>query len=84
MSRSTNEIEPGPNVLEDGRVLARITRRELWLRYLGLGGDASPAEFHDYLEDARTPNRREYNLLAHALNERLMDVGLFERLAYVA
>ena len=77
-------IEAGPGVLEDGRRLALITRRELWLRYLGLGGDASPGQVEDYLDERSAPDRREYNLLVDALNERFSDIASVTRLAYVA
>ena len=71
-------------VLERGRVTARLTRRDLWLRYLGLGGDSSPVQVDGYLEGSQTPNRREYNLLVDALNERMMDIDVSPRLAYAS
>jgi hypothetical protein len=82
MSARPRDVQPGLGVLESGRLLGRLTPRELWLRYLGLGGDATVTQVEHYLEETQAPNRREYNLLVDAVNERLMDVGLFPRLAY--
>ena len=70
-----NDLHAVQGPLEVGRLLARITSRELWLRYLGLGGDASPVDVDAYLAETRIPNQREYNLLVDALNERLTDLG---------
>ena len=68
--------------LERARMLARITSRELWLRYLGLGGDSSPMDVDAYLSEKQIPTRREYNLLVDALNERLIDIGLRSSVQY--
>lgn len=75
-------IVRGPRVLETARKLARLSNRELWLRYLGLGGNASPGRLDAYLADTEQASRREYNILVDALNERLRDIDLFVRLAY--
>lgn len=74
----------GPRVLEDMRKVARLTPRELWLRYLALGGDASPAQVDSFLADTAQASRREYNILVDALNERLRDIDLVPRLAYAS
>lgn len=74
----------GPRVLDDMRKLARLTHRELWLRYLALGGDASPGQVDAFLADTQQASRREYNILVDALNERLRDIDLLQRLAYAS
>jgi hypothetical protein len=52
----------------------RLTTREIWIRYLALGGNADEvsldAELHGLL--ALPPG--EYNVLAHAVNEALDDL----------
>jgi hypothetical protein len=75
-------VRRGPRVLEDTRKLARLTSRDLWLRYLALGGNASPQQVDAYLADTQEATRREYNILVDALNERLSDINLVQRLAY--
>ena len=49
--------------------------RELWLDYVALGGNATPAELDDYIHGSVTPSRLDHNVLAQALNERLHDLG---------
>ncbi len=80
----TEQENPGGGVLERARKFAKLTHRQLWLSYLGLGGDASPVEVESYLAGGSEPTRREYNILAHALNERLMDLGLATNIQYAA
>ena len=80
----SSKVARGPRVLDDMRKLARLTHRELWLRYLALGGDASPNEVDAFLADTKQATRREYNILVDALNERLQDINVVQRLAYAA
>jgi hypothetical protein len=62
-------------VLDRARSDAGLTVSELWLRYFSLGGIASPVEVEAYLHDALTPTRHEYDVLAHAINERYVELG---------
>jgi hypothetical protein len=73
-------------VLSDGKVLdiaaLELARREaglslgdLWLRYFALGGNASPTELEAYLTGDGTPHPHDYDLVAHALNESLWELG---------
>ena len=60
----------------DGPLAASgLSVHDLWLAYLALGGDASPAELDGYLRHHAAPSRSEHNVLAQALNERLHDLG---------
>ena len=72
---STSEV-PGPGVLERARGRARLSVRELWIRYMGLGGSRTPSELDGILSSSDAPDVREYNLVVDALNERLADLGL--------
>ena len=56
--------------------LADLTPTELWWRYIGLGGSRSPEALGAYLKDAIAWPATEHNVLAHALNERLWDLGV--------
>jgi len=61
--------------LERARRDAGLTQQDLWLRYFGLGGMSTPAELDAYLHGAlRVPNH-ERNLIAHAINERHVELG---------
>jgi hypothetical protein len=70
--------DPG---LEAGRQLAGLTLTDLWVDYVGLGGNAAESELHGYLDGAHTPPR-EHDLVALAINERLADLGIAHRLAF--
>jgi hypothetical protein len=52
------------------------SRRELWLACFALGADASELELDRYLRGLAVPSASERNVIAHALNERLDDLGL--------
>ena len=62
-------------VLEGGRTSAGLTLPELWIRYFGLGGMSSPLEVDAYLQGALLPTAHEYDVLAHAINERMVELG---------
>jgi len=46
---------------------------DLWLRCLGLGGLLSPGHLGACLGRREVFERREYDVVAHALNEAFMD-----------
>ena len=76
----------GPPVpsLDAARQLAALTVSEPWLRYLGPGGCALPAEFAGYLSGASPPDDHEHDVLALALNERFFELGLDHPVPYAA
>ena len=49
---------------------------QLWFRYIALGGDADPLELEAYLLGLMPLDDYQYDILAHALNERLAELGL--------
>ena len=61
-------------VLEAGRRQAGMSFQDLWIAYLALGGSASPEVVRDYLGGS-TMKPGDYDLLAHAINERFLDKG---------
>ena len=75
---------PGAGVLERARRHADFSVHELWLAYVGLGGRGAPADVGSYLSSRVTPEPREYNILALALNERFDDLGLDSPVLYTA
>lgn len=49
---------------------------ELWGGYVSLGGLASQLEMEGYVFGAVVPERHEHNILAQALNEKFMELGM--------
>jgi hypothetical protein len=75
----------GRTMVEDGRAgrggaLAMavgrtgLTTRELWIRYLALGGNADEVSLDAELHGLIPLPPGEYNVLAHAVNEALDDL----------
>jgi hypothetical protein len=58
-----------------------LSMQDLWLRFVGLGGAAPPDTLQRYLAGAAIP-RGDHNMLVHALNERIMEMGGDHPLAY--
>jgi len=66
---------PDAMVLESGRRNSGLTVDELWLRYFELTGEASLLELEAYLQGALIPDPLQFDMIAHALNERFMELG---------
>jgi hypothetical protein len=68
-----------PNNLSDtldrARRDAMLTVGALWLRYFELGGMGTALELEAYLYGALRPTEHEYDVLAHTLNERFVELG---------
>lgn len=54
---------------------ADVTVDDLWLRYFGLGGEADRFEVDAYLNGALTLPAIQHDMLAHAINERLVEIA---------
>jgi hypothetical protein len=67
--------DPWSDDLDGARLKAHLSRQDLWQRYFELGGRASPLELEAILEGVLEPSRYEYDILAHALNERFAEIG---------
>ena len=61
---------------------AKLTIEELWLRYFALGGDAGKVEVEAYLSGLMPLQSLQHNILAHAINERLDEIGPPRRAPY--
>lgn len=61
---------------------SKLTVEELWLRYFALGGDAGKVEIEAYLSQLMPLPSLQHNVLAHAINERLDELGPPERAPY--
>jgi hypothetical protein len=67
---------PGRRVgLREGFLLAGVTPFQLWFHYLSVGGFGTQQEVLDYARGLKEPSDWEFNLVAQALNEALLDDG---------
>ena len=69
MSEASNDL------LNQARTKAGLTHGELWLRYFELGGMSTAFQLEAYLFGALQPTSRDHNVIAHALNERFVELG---------
>jgi hypothetical protein len=67
---------------EAARQQAMLSFDDLWIRYLGLGGEATHDEMRGYVEGTARPSSHEHDVLAHALNERFMDMDMDSPVPY--
>ena len=63
------------DVLDSYRRDASLSHGELWLRYFELGGMSSPFDLEAVLYGALEPTAHEREIIAHALNERFVELG---------
>lgn len=56
---------------------------DLWIRYFGLGGTGTPTDLHTYLDgDHQIPNG-QYDVIAHAINERFTKLDMNHPVPYL-
>jgi hypothetical protein len=75
--------EPEPDHFDRSRRDAGLTRGELWLRYFELGGMSSAYQVEAYLYGALKPSDHDHDVIAHALNERFVELGGNHPVPYV-
>jgi hypothetical protein len=66
---------PATNTLDEYRRDALLSHGELWLRYFALGGMRSAFEVEAFVCGALSPSPHDHDLIAHALNERFVELG---------
>ena len=69
---------------DQARRKADLSVRQLWLRYLALGGHADLFELDGYLSGAFPMTAGEEDMVAHAVNEALYDTYRAARVPYEA
>jgi hypothetical protein len=74
---------PRPDSLDVYRRKAVLTRNELWLRYFELGGMCTPFQLEAFLYGALEPSPHDHEVIAHALNERYVELGGDRRVPYI-
>ena len=79
----SNLPEPLPQPLQLRHQGNILTMNDLWLRCAALGGAITPQQLAAFVRDEVRPTRREYNLVAVALNEYLADIGVWQFVPYV-
>jgi hypothetical protein len=60
-----------------------LSLADLWLRCYALGTTNTPEELAAFLRGEIRPTRHEYNLVAVALNEYLVDIGAGASVPYM-
>ncbi len=68
--------------LDRARRDARLSHSELWMRYFELGGMSTALQLEGFLYGALRPTANDYDVVAHALNERFVELGGNHPVAY--
>ena len=76
-------VDP-PDVLDRFRLDAGLSHAELWLRYFELGGMCTSLQVEAFLYGALEPTSRDHDTIAHALNERFVELGGNHPVPYAA
>ena len=63
------------DALDRYRLGAKLSPGELFLRYFELGGMSSALELEAVLYGALEPSAHDREVIAHALNERFVELG---------
>jgi hypothetical protein len=71
-----------PAALESYRQGADLTGGELWMRYFELGGMSTAFQLEAFLHGALMPTPHDHDVIAHALNERFVELGGNHRVPY--
>jgi len=61
--------------LDQARRDAGLSHGELWLRYFELGGMSTALQVEAFLYGALRPCANDHDVVAHALNERFVELG---------
>jgi hypothetical protein len=70
------------DALDQGRQDAGLSHGELWLRYFELGGMSTALQLEAFLYGVLRPTDHDYDVVAHALNERFVELGGNHPVAY--
>jgi hypothetical protein len=73
---TVTSVSSGPlDILDKFRRDADLSRGELWLRYFELGGMSTALQLEGFLYGALKPSPHDHDVIAHALNERFVELG---------
>jgi len=68
--------------LRAGIALTRLSYREVWISYAVFGGELTLDELAERLHGGRPLAALDHNVLAAALNDHLLDLGLHQPVPY--
>jgi len=71
----TSAADPPVDLLDRYRLDACLSHGDLWLRYFELGGMDDALELEAILCGAIRPSAHDREVIAHALNERFVELG---------
>jgi hypothetical protein len=71
------------DALDHFRQDAALSHGELWLRYFELGGMSTGLQLEAYLYGILEPTGHDHDVIAHALNERFVEMGGNHPVPYV-
>jgi hypothetical protein len=71
-----------PDDYRSAQKRAELSLDDLWLHYFTLGGGASSLEIEAFLGHLHEIGDYQQDILAHALNESLLDLGSEELVGY--
>jgi hypothetical protein len=80
----TERAIEGVEALDTFRQAAELSTSELWLRYFELGGLSTGLEMEGYLFGLLVPTARDHDMIALAINERLVELGRDHEVPYLA
>ena len=66
--------ETGGEALDQARQAAGLSHGDLYLRYFELGGMSSALEVEAFCYGALQPDAHNHDVIAHALNERFVEL----------
>ena len=61
--------------LDAARQSAGLSHPDLWVRYIGIGGTATPDELAAFVEGNQPTSRLQHDIAAQAINDRLIELG---------
>lgn len=70
------------NELDTFRQEAGLSHGELWFRYFELGGMSTGLELEAFLYGVLLPSSHNHDVIAHAINERFVELGKNHPVAY--
>ena len=68
--------------LDTFRQEAGLSLGELWLRYFELGGMSTGLQLEAFLYGVLLPSTHDHDVIAHAINERFVELGRNHPVAY--
>lgn len=71
-------------ILDQARRGAGLSYWELWLRYFALGGMNNALQVEAFCYGALRPTDHDYDVIAHAINERFSELGGDHPVAYAS